>query len=61
MNDDVICGFELRPLLGVFFSGAPINEPVFPGGPFMGNTAQDITDYKRAFARSEMGHLDASF
>ncbi len=50
-----------QPLRGVFFSGTPINEPVHPGGPFMGNTAEDITAYKRAFARGEMGQLSASF
>ncbi len=47
-------------LRGVFFSGTPINEPVFSGGPFMGNTAEDIMAYKRAFSRGEMGHLNAS-
>jgi redox-sensitive bicupin YhaK (pirin superfamily) len=49
-----------QALRGVFFSGTPINEPVFPGGPFMGNTAEDITAYRRAFSRGEMGHLEAS-
>jgi redox-sensitive bicupin YhaK (pirin superfamily) len=48
-------------LRGVFFSGTPIGEPVFPGGPFMGNSAEDIMAYKRAFSRGEMGHLEASF
>ncbi len=48
-------------LRGVFFSGTPINEPVFPGGPFMGNTEDDIVAYKRAYSRGEMGHLQASF
>ncbi len=47
-------------LRGVFFSGTPINEPMFSGGPFMGNTADDIMAYKRAFSRGEMGHLEAS-
>jgi len=47
-------------LRGVFFSGTPINEPLFPGGPFMGNSAGDIMAYKRAFARGDMGHLQAS-
>jgi redox-sensitive bicupin YhaK (pirin superfamily) len=50
-----------EPLRGVFFSGTPIHEPVFPGGPFMGNTAEDIMAYKRAFSRGAMGHLDCSF
>jgi redox-sensitive bicupin YhaK (pirin superfamily) len=48
-------------LRGVLFSGTPIDEPMFPGGPFMGNTAEDIADYKRAFARGEMGSLSKSF
>ncbi len=47
-------------LRGVFFSGTPINEPLFSGGPFMGNTQEDIMAYKRAFARGDMGHLEAS-
>jgi redox-sensitive bicupin YhaK (pirin superfamily) len=50
-----------QALRGVFFSGTPINEPIFPGGPFMGNSAEDIMAYKRAFSRGEMGHLEASF
>jgi redox-sensitive bicupin YhaK (pirin superfamily) len=50
-----------QTLRGVFFSGTPINEPIFPGGPFMGNSAEDIMAYKRAFSRGEMGHLQASF
>lgn len=47
-------------LRGVFLSGTPINEPIFSGGPFMGNTPEDIMAYRRAFARGEMGHLQAS-
>ncbi len=50
-----------QALRGVFFSGTPINEPMVSGGPFMGNTQEDIVAYKRAFARGEMGHLAASF
>jgi redox-sensitive bicupin YhaK (pirin superfamily) len=49
-----------QKLRGVFFSGTPINEPIVPGGPFMGNTQDDILAYRRAFARGEMGHLEAS-
>lgn len=49
-----------QALRGVFFSGTPIKEPVFSGGPFMGNTQEDIMAFKRAFARGEMGHLPAS-
>ncbi len=48
-------------LRGVFFSGTPINEPVFPGGPFMGNSQADIMAYRKAFSLGEMGHLEASF
>ena len=48
-------------LRGVFFSGTPIGEPIFSDGPFMGNTAEDIVAYKRAFARGEMGSLQSSF
>ncbi|NJM43164.1 MAG: hypothetical protein HC858_02680 [Brachymonas sp.] len=48
-------------LRGVFFSGTPINEPIYPGGPFMGNSAEDIMAYKRAFAAGQMGHLSKSF
>lgn len=50
-----------KPLRGVFFSGSPIREPMMPGGPFMGNSEQDILAYKRAFARGDMGHLERSF
>jgi redox-sensitive bicupin YhaK (pirin superfamily) len=49
------------PVRGVFFSGTPLNEPLVSGGPFMGNTADDITHYKRAFARGDMGQLSKSF
>jgi redox-sensitive bicupin YhaK (pirin superfamily) len=51
----------INQLRGVFFSGMPINEPVFPSGPFMGNSREDIMAYKLAFSRGEMGHLEASF
>jgi redox-sensitive bicupin YhaK (pirin superfamily) len=50
-----------QALRGVFFSGTPIHEPVFSGGPFMGNTSNDIMAYRRAFSRGEMGHLEPSF
>jgi redox-sensitive bicupin YhaK (pirin superfamily) len=49
-----------QDLRGVFFSGTPINEPKVSGGPFTGNSEEDIMAYKRAFARGEMGHLEAS-
>ncbi|MFM7330257.1 MAG: pirin family protein [Brachymonas sp.] len=50
-----------QKLRGVFFSGTPIREPMFPGGPFMGNSAEDIMAYKRDFAEGEMGQLSKSF
>jgi redox-sensitive bicupin YhaK (pirin superfamily) len=50
-----------QTLRGVFFSGTPIKEPKVSGGPFTGNSEEDIAAYKRAFARGEMGHLEASF
>jgi redox-sensitive bicupin YhaK (pirin superfamily) len=48
-------------LRGVFFSGTPIKEVKVSGGPFTGNSEEDIAAYKRAFMRGEMGHLEASF
>jgi redox-sensitive bicupin YhaK (pirin superfamily) len=50
-----------QTLRGVFFSGTPILEPLFPKGPFMGNTAQDVAQYAARFARGEMGALSKSF
>jgi redox-sensitive bicupin YhaK (pirin superfamily) len=50
-----------QPLRGVFFSGTPIKEPMFPQGPFMGNTAQDIAQYIARFQSGDMGHLSKSF
>ena len=47
-------------LRGVFFSGTPLNEPVVPGGPFIGNSIEDIANYKRAYARGDMGSLSPS-
>jgi redox-sensitive bicupin YhaK (pirin superfamily) len=46
---------------GVLFAGVPINEPMFPKGPFMGNTASDIAAYVSRFQRGEMGRLEKSF
>ena len=48
-----------QALRGVFFSGTPIKEPIYSGGPFTGNSADDILAYRRAFARGEMGHLES--
>ncbi len=50
-----------QTLRGVFFSGTPINEPMFPKGPFMGNTAHDVAQYAARFQRGEMGQLSKSF
>jgi redox-sensitive bicupin YhaK (pirin superfamily) len=48
-------------LRGVFFSGTPLGEPVYPKGPFMGNTAHDVAEYAARFQRGEMGSLSKSF
>ncbi len=48
-------------LRGVFFSGTPIHEPMYPKGPFMGNTAHDVAEYAARFQRGEMGSLSKSF
>ncbi len=50
-----------QTLRGVFFSGTPINEPMFPKGPFMGNTAHDVAEYAARFQRGDMGALSKSF
>ena len=48
-------------LRGVFFSGTPLNEPTYPKGPFMGNTAHDVAEYAMRFQRGDMGSLSKSF
>ena len=50
-----------QTLRGVFFSGTPINEPMFPKGPFMGNTAHDVAQYALRFQNGDMGSLAKSF
>ncbi len=50
-----------QTLRGVFFSGTPLKEPMYPKGPFMGNTAHDVAQYAMRFQRGEMGQLEASF
>jgi redox-sensitive bicupin YhaK (pirin superfamily) len=50
-----------EPLRGVFFSGTPIDEPLYPKGPFMGNTPHDVAQYAARFQRGEMGSLSKSF
>jgi hypothetical protein len=34
---------------------------VVQGGPFTGNTAQDITNWRRDFGAGRMGHLSATY
>jgi hypothetical protein len=46
---------------GVLFAGTPLGEPLFPKGPFMGNTSSDIVAYVNRFQRGEMGRLEKSF
>jgi redox-sensitive bicupin YhaK (pirin superfamily) len=48
-------------LQGVLFAGVPIQEPVFPKGPFIGNTPGDVAAYINRFQRGEMGRLEKSF
>lgn len=43
---------------GVLFAGVPLKEPIFPKGPFVGNTAHDVAAYIQRFQRGEMGHLE---
>jgi redox-sensitive bicupin YhaK (pirin superfamily) len=50
-----------QTLRGVFFSGTPINEPMFSKGPFMGTTAQYVAQYAARCARGEMGQPAQSF
>ncbi|HET7774188.1 MAG TPA: pirin-like C-terminal cupin domain-containing protein [Burkholderiaceae bacterium] len=46
---------------GVLLAGRPIGEPIYPKGPFMGNSAEDIAVYATRFYRGDMGSLAASF
>jgi redox-sensitive bicupin YhaK (pirin superfamily) len=50
-----------QTLRGVFFSGTPIHEPMFPKGPFMGNTPHDVAEYAARYQRGDMGALSKSF
>jgi redox-sensitive bicupin YhaK (pirin superfamily) len=45
----------------VWFSGAPLREPVVQHGPFVGNSRDDIMGYIHAFQSGTMGDLPASF
>jgi redox-sensitive bicupin YhaK (pirin superfamily) len=45
----------------VWFSGAPLREPVVQHGPFVGNTRDDIMAYIHAFQSGAMGELHPSF
>lgn len=42
-------------------SGMPLDEPVFPKGPFVGNTPADVARYARRYQQGEMGTLAPSF
>lgn len=43
----------------VLFAGEPLRQtPVF-GGPFVASDEQELSGFKRAFAKGEMGHLTA--
>ncbi len=47
-------------LHGVLCTGQPIDEPVYPGGPFTGNSRADILNYQRAYQSGAMGQLSPS-
>jgi redox-sensitive bicupin YhaK (pirin superfamily) len=42
-------------------AGEALNEPIFSKGPFIGNTAADVTQMILRYQRGEMGHLASSF
>ena len=58
---------DLRLLAGpkgaqvVVFSGAPLQEPVVPWGPFVGTTRAEVAAYGQAFQAGAMGELEPSF
>jgi hypothetical protein len=41
----------------VLISGAPLAEPLFQKGPFIGNVASDVTEMIRRFQSGHMGQL----
>jgi quercetin 2,3-dioxygenase len=41
-------------------AGKPLQEPIVYGGPFVMNTADQLLETKRRFARGEMGELEPS-
>jgi redox-sensitive bicupin YhaK (pirin superfamily) len=43
------------------FTGTPINEPLVAHGPFVMNSAAEITETIKRYQRGEMGTLEASF
>lgn len=45
----------------MLMSGIPLDEPVFPKGPFVGNVPADIARYVRRFQSGGMGSLSKSF
>lgn len=48
-------------LWAMLMSGVPLDEPVFPKGPFVGNTSADIARYVHRFQKGGMGSLSQSF
>jgi redox-sensitive bicupin YhaK (pirin superfamily) len=45
----------------VLISGAPLGEPLFQKGPFIGNSASDVTDMIRRFQTGHMGQLAPTY
>jgi hypothetical protein len=45
----------------VLISGAPLAEPLFQKGPFIGNVASDVTEMIRRFQSGHMGQLAATY
>lgn len=52
---------DAAPARIVILAGAPLNEPLAYGGPFVMNTEAQLLDAKRRFTVGEMGRLSASF
>ncbi len=50
-----------KGLSAMLMSGKPLDEPVFPKGPFVGNTLTDIERYVQRFRKGGMGSLARSF
>jgi hypothetical protein len=45
----------------VLISGAPLGEPLFQKGPFIGNVAADVTEMIRRFQSGHMGQLAPTY